>query len=523
MARLPLSDLRARAHRYREFTLWFDPSLHLIPIRASLTDSFAEFIRHMRSSSILRHFLSSSSPLSQSDRQEISANSPSHSAQRFDQALNLTVFQGLVQVILRIYKEPIEFGRGIIEYFSVSPENLGFFARVTFPSIFGYFLGPELMDAGATVIRFLLDGPLCVALPFAIAFFESFPGFLEVLLREYEMGIATLNRPLTPSNVFRFVLKAVTVAVRALRPVHHEIAVIVDSSGTEYFSGVFVRGVLFDTFAACYGTESAVAECIRFCADSTTIPFRILRHAFLWEGCTGVSELAACGGFGGLQLRPLRLAISTWEGRLILNVCSSCHGVCSVILSRCPPIPAGPRPATIFGICPTWPSSQTDDLRIDGLGHFPVFQREDDEFGRVYKALSQLAGEQFCDVLRFFDDSSYSRKLTAIMATSGLFHSEKFRRYCYLKYASLAGEKIAGLDQALSLREAHVAICSTVEFARALGARFHSALEERMKPLPVVPARVDPKGPKQPYLMAAFSSTMYVLGGAASRIKPRLS
>jgi hypothetical protein len=103
---------------------------------------------------------------------------------------------------------------------------------------------------------------------------------------------------------------------------------------------------------------------------------------------------------------------------------------------------------------------------------FPVFQKKKNDFGRRYNAITQIAANHNSTVLPFIDPTSVlpqrSEALVRMRTMMSFLDSDEFQRFCYLKYMSLAREKIESLNITLSLRQSTICMDGSFAFAHAL-------------------------------------------------------
>jgi hypothetical protein len=143
-----------------------------------------------------------------------------------------------------------------------------------------------------------------------------------------------LARPPTVSTISPFLLKSLRVAIRTLMPLHRDLISIVDRCGYRYFSDVLINGLLMKSFIAYHGPESLIVSCLKFSSECTTIPFQLLHDAFLHGSYVRYNILRAFGGWRGLRVIEISIALSNLGSELILEIATSSDPSSADILRR---------------------------------------------------------------------------------------------------------------------------------------------------------------------------------------------
>ena len=355
---------------------------------------------------------------------------------------------------------PKVFAERISKYFSGKRDLLEQFARLTFPSIFSFFVYHELADLGVTLVKEIVElNSLDVAALFVVSLFEFTPHFMANLITAYQENMGKAASCSTPFRHFDCFIEGLRFAVRYLTKKHFEVARLVLERSESVFIEVFVKR-LFMRYVEFMDRESPLLSVFNCLANGhSQITIDLIKKTLTEPRHEFADELSLIGGFGALRNSFLEIVLSPYELGLILDMMKGVQKVSSRVKREC---------LVSKNLCSVKMFLNVDSLKVENLkydkinivplGPKPVFKRENEEFVRAFEMITHQATILGTEKLAFFDPTltwdCNKRQIGQFVDMVALFQSTDFVKYCYMKILGDCWEAMTDIDAVISLIEA---------------------------------------------------------------------
>lgn len=446
MKRTPsVDEARISAMNARERTAWFqDSQIKRCRKNYTTTDNSFQQACRIRASLVL-----AGSHVISPEVAELQTKKPGNIVNYVDTSL----VQAVVSVGQRVASNSEVFSQRIYDFFSQNNRDVELFARLTFPSLYGFFIDPGLTkNAFATVKALInLDCPEIYQF-FVVSLFENTPNFIERLITTYKMKIACLKRS-APFRYFDCFIESLRVAVQCLSADHFEITSMILEKNTAMFREIYVKR-LFMTYFGFLDRRSPLMKAFEYLiANNPVTTMEVLKSLLKSPRYVFESELTVLGGLPAIDITSCHMILSPHELFIIANVLEP-----FIVPKLFQNIKAQEWSAMDGCLLGLFFNSSGEKLKtthhIFPLGKCPKFKREKESFMRTYTVLEHTARDMEMDLMAFFDPSLVwecnRRPIERLVEMTSLLRSPDFRIYCYSKMLAESYDTLIMIDNVLS-------------------------------------------------------------------------
>lgn len=355
-----------------------------------------------------------------------------------------------VSTLREMMLKPVPLAANIRSYFAANPESVGLFATLTFPSIFGFFAVPHLLENAAKVIESLLEAhPTKLTELMVVAFFDNDLRFMERLIDVCEQNLAKIPIKSMPFRHFECFVNALQVAVRLLDKYRLNVAMLLARVDHRVFIDVFVRQLFLKTVRERIPNMSLISALESIGVHPYSVAGNLIVQTLTEPALTGEMELACIGRFKRAELRLVYVPLAIYEVRMITDIMGKTIRMDYVtnpderasferLLSR--------SCTVLFRVYPEIATPERSrPLNILPFGRHAVCECEPEQFVNNYTALVKAAAkENVVDILAFYD---------SVRVVSSL-NSEEMENYVLMKVTNELYDKMTAFDEFLDMKQA---------------------------------------------------------------------
>jgi hypothetical protein len=423
-------------------------------------------MHQIRADAVTRLFLTDTGIVSES---VLIANSTCQSPATLSNLLSCVLCQSFGTGAADWVRAPTELANACLSYFELNDFDLAFFAAVTFPSLFAGFTIPKLLEHAANFLGHLLaaNSP-SISSPFILAFFESYPLFLETLVETLDGHLSQIETEDVPQS-FGFLLQSLSIACRHLTPLHRRVLATVND--LELFDAIMVSKLLINVCRLHFPQSPLV----RFLAQKEAVdPIR----AVFFDAPPALTEFAAVGGLAGLEIHWFDLLISPYEVQIVVRLLAATAPATAESLAReSPELLRNCTPGILklfvsFGPC------RVSNRSLFSVPESAAAVPQNETFARTFKALAVEVSPM--SIPEALDNPAWTLKLRDFDA---VLLKPDFRAYAYAKCVEMAAEKFALFERLIARRQVARALGGILARAR----RFHHRYGNRIAARHAVP------------------------------------
>ena len=451
MKRSPTVDeLKCTAREARDKTAWFS-SLKYQSVRKAFLDESLELQRRWRVRAGLllwaAHIFS-----------EAEAKLQENEATALPKCVEAVTAQSAVQTMQSAMLSPKTFAGAIVKYFSGKRDLLEQFARLTFPSLYSFFVYRELADLGVALVKEIIEmNCLDASVPFVVSLFEFTPHFMANLITAYQENMGKAESCSAPFRHFDCFIEALRFAVRYLTKKHFEVVRLVLERSDGVFIEIFVKN-LFMRYVEFMDRESPLLSVFSCVANGhSQITIDLIKKTLTEPRHEFVDELSLIGGFAALKNPFLEIILSPYELGLVFDIANGQRSSRRVNYDY-----LKSKNLCVVKLFLNMCALELDNLKYDKvnivpLGPKPVFKRENEEFVRVFQMITHQATILGTEKLAFFDPTltwdCNRRQIGQFVDVVALFQSVDFVKYCYMKILGDCWEAMTEIELVISLIE----------------------------------------------------------------------
>ena len=446
MKRTPsVDEARISAINARERTAWFQSSqIKRCTKNYTTTDNSFQQACRIRASLVL----AASRVISPEDA-ELQTKRPGNIVNYVDSS----IVQAVISVGQRVSRTPEIFSQRIYDFFSKNNQDVEFFARLAFPSLYGFFIEPGLTkNAFATVKALInLECPEIYQF-FVVSLFENTPNFIERLITTYKMKIARLKTS-APFRYFDCFIESLRVAVQCLSADHFEITSMILEKNTAMFREIFVKR-LFMAYFGFLDPGSPLMKVFEYLiANNPVTTMEVLKSLLKSPRFVFESELTVLGGLPVIDISPCHMILSPYELFILANILEPL--IVARLFHKIEAEEWSDMDGCLLGLFfNTNGEKPKTTHQIFPLGKCPKFKREKESFLRTFTALEHTARDMSIDLIAFFDPSLVwecnRRPIERLVEMTSLLRSPDFRMYCYSKMLAESYDTLIMIDNVLS-------------------------------------------------------------------------
>ena len=371
--------------------------------------------------------------------------------------------------------------------------NLTFFAYVTFPSIFSYFLIPEAASKALQFLKILSNIDDEISLNLCASFYICFPSFTNTLCEHFfselinEKILSSSNgmeksvsyTKVTIMKMFQLLIKSLELSMFCLNSYHRDLSTFLFKTKNDFFTKLVFQFILFPTLKnyTDYIFDSQIKKevnallkyffsiLISSLYEPTNqkmfYPTIQLILKIFYNNPTSYNELDDIGGLGSLEFKNYPSYVSVYELLILHDINNSKPETPSIASCRKEIMKTRDKlfkttSHDIYNIISNRWSDDDISYQLLKLPRFKI-KNESPEYVRWFTNIGNTEDVCKIDFFYFINKdiktdmyTEFKRKYEMLGESKKMINQEGFQHYCYLKYYEKYQQIAGKFDRMLS-------------------------------------------------------------------------
>lgn len=393
------------------------------------------------------------------------------------QGIGPSCVQAVTHAISKMITNPSSLSMCIQEYFkenfdeqkklkdNFDHSDFYIFTHCIFPSIFGYFIFPDIMKNAVLLIKsFFYNNNYDFATHLICAFFENTPDFLDTLFTLYEEKKFLEDKKKTSMKYFNYFIEALSVARTYLTSYHHEIIESVLEVGNHIFLVTFVNN-LFLPQIKLRNSKDILIQILNFISShEESPPFQVLLKTLSDTKFYMLDELSILGGFNTIDMKYYNICLSGYEIKILLNLNEFSDDTLlrKKALESCSKSAFSKFTTIPLKIYPSfnhlYPISTNNQNKVLIFPPFKiaVFKRVNEEYRRCFNNIKAYAKNSEIDQIMFFVpelvNPSSESKVNQVVSKMHWENNDHFLRFAYVELSNQYAEAASQFEKIISYK-----------------------------------------------------------------------